>query len=277
MAVVPAFLMSGFAGAENFDPPQTVIIASGAFIMGSDRKERDAAYALDEKAYGHSATLNGRWYESETIRGQASTTGFVITRTPITNEAYALFVRESGYRHPQVDARTWAGYGLVHPFARTRKFSWDGSNPPKGRDTHPVVLVSHGDASAYARWLSEKTGQHWRLPSEIEWEKAARGADGRRFPWGEKFDPSRLNSHDQGPFDTLPVGSFPNGASPFGLMDAAGQVFEWTGDQTGKDRFIVKGGSWDDKGCGVCRPAARHSRPATLKHILIGFRLVRDN
>ncbi|MCK5276469.1 MAG: SUMF1/EgtB/PvdO family nonheme iron enzyme, partial [Alphaproteobacteria bacterium] len=93
----------------------------------------------------------------------------------------------------------------------------------------------------------------------------------------EAWDPARLNSHDLGPFDTVPAGRFRNSASPFGLLDAAGQVFEWTATPSGSDggRFIVKGGSWDDKGCGVCRPAARHSRPATLKHILIGFRLVR--
>ena len=137
-----------------------------------------------------------------------------------------------------------------------------------------MVLVSHGDALAYARWLSERTAQRWRLPTEAEWEKATRGGDGRRFPWGDAFHPDRLNSHDQGPFDTVPVGTFPTGASPFGILDGAGQVYEWTATRVGGARAIVKGGSWDDKGCGVCRPAARHSRPVALKHILIGFRLV---
>jgi formylglycine-generating enzyme required for sulfatase activity len=70
------------------------------------------------------------------------------------------------------------------------------------------------------------------------------------------------------------VGSFPNGASPFGILDAAGQFFEWTA--AGKGRAIVKGRSWDDKGCGVCRSAARHGRPVELKHISIGFRLVSE-
>jgi toxoflavin biosynthesis protein ToxD len=139
-----------------------------------------------------------------------------------------------------------------------------------------VVLVSHADAEAYAAWLSRATGRHWRLPTEAEWEKAARGTDARRFPWGDAFEPTRLASNDAGPFDTVPVGSHSAGASPFGMLDAAGLVFEWTATPERPDRFIVKGGSWDDRGCGVCRPAARHGRPAELKHILIGFRLARD-
>ena len=72
------------------------------------------------------------------------------------------------------------------------------------------------------------------------------------------------------------VGTFSNGASPFGILDAAGQVFEWTSTGAGEGRAIVKGGSWDDSGCGVCRPAARHGRAVNLRHILIGFRLVRE-
>ena len=139
-----------------------------------------------------------------------------------------------------------------------------------------MVLVSHADALAYAAWLSAETGRRWRLPSELEWEKAVRGTDGRRFPWGDAWGPERLNSHDRGPFDTLPVGSFSGGIGPFGLVDGAGQVFEWTSSPGNPGRFLVKGGSWDDSGCGVCRPAARHARPADLKHILVGFRLVAE-
>ena len=113
-------------------------------------------------------------------------------------------------------------------------------------------MVSFQDATAYAAWLSRKTGQKWRLPAELEWEKAARGADGRRFPWGDTFDAKLTNSHDAGPFDTLLVEQCPKGASPYGLLDAAGQVFEWTEAVPGKKRAIVKGGSWDDRGCRVC-------------------------
>ena len=256
--------------------PQLIEIPAGAFIAGSDRAEREAAYQLDEAAYGHARTRKGKWYESEPARGPLETGAYSITRTLITNAQYAAFTAATGHPVPDVDPQTWAGYGLIHPYARTRRHAWRDGKPPPGREGHPVVLVSHGDVEAYAAWLGEVTGRRWRLPREAEWEKAARGSDGRRFPWGDDWDPERLNSHDLGSFDTLPVGSFPAGASPFGLLDAAGQVFEWTASPTGKGRFIVKGGSWDDSGCGVCRPAARHGRPAQLKHILIGFRLVRE-
>ncbi len=262
--------------SADFEAPATVVVPAGAFIAGSDRAEREAAYRLDEAAYGHSVTREQRWYEGEGPRQRVELPAFAITRTPISNRLYAAFVAATGHAAPDVDARTWASYGLVHPFARTRRHAWTGGQPPPGRENHPVVLVSRHDAAAFAAWLSAETGRRWRLPSALEWEKAARGADGRLFPWGNDWDATRLNSHDAGPFDTLPLGSFPSGASPYGLLDAAGQVFEWTASPAGPGRFLVKGGSWDDKGCGVCRPAAAHSRPANLRHILIGFRLVAE-
>ena len=271
-------LCLGLAGPPLADDrlPTVVEVPAGPFIMGSDGFEREAGYRLDEQAYGHSRTRQWKWYDREAGRGTVTTAAFAITRTPITNAQYAAFVAETGHRAPDVRPDVWRSYGLIHPYERTRRHAWRNGRPPAGRADHPVVLVSHADVRAYAAWLSDRTGQTWRLPSETEWEKAARGVDGRRFPWGDAFTPARLNSHDAGPFDTMPVGSFPDGASPFGLLDAAGQVFEWTATAAGAGRYTVKGGSWDDSGCGVCRPAARHSRPAALKHILIGFRLVRE-
>lgn len=270
-----AALAAGPVVAQGLLVPETVRVPAGVFITGSDRAEREAAYRLDEAAYGHSVTRRNRWYESESPRTRPYIGAFFITRTHITNAQYAEFVAATGRAVPDVGRAVWDGYGLIHPYPRTRRHAWSGGRIPPGRENHPVVLVSYGDARAYAAWLSRRTRTLWRLPTEREWEKAARGPDGWYFPWGDLFDPTRLNNADKGPFDTMPVGRYPRGASPFGLLDAAGQVFEWTGTPTGRGRFVVKGGSWDDKGCGICRPAARHSRPAHLKHILIGFRLVR--
>lgn len=232
------------------------------------------AYGLDERAYGHRITRDQRWYENERDRQRLETDAFAITTTAITNEQYAAFVRDTGLAWPDVDATTWESYGLIHPYSRTRRHAWSSAQPPPGRERHPVVMVSYQDAERYAAWLSERTGQRWRLPTESQWEKAVRGTRGPAFPWGDRFDASRLNSHDAGPFDTTPVGIYPRGASPFGVLDGAGQVYEWIRKPPVARSAWVKGGSWDDSGCGVCRPAARHARPVAIKHILIGFRLV---
>ena len=270
-------LLGGVAHADEVPMPALVEGPAGPFIAGSDDAEREYAYQLDEAAYGHSRTRERGWYDRERPRGLKSLDGFSITRTPITNAQYAAFVNAAGHRVPDVDPETWRGYRLIHPYERTRRHAWADGKPPRGREDHPVVMVSHDDVDAYAAWLSAETGRNWRLPSELEWEKAARGPGGRIFPWGDTYDAALLNSHDSGPFDTLPVGSFPSGASPYGLLDAAGMVFEWTASPGNPGRFLVKGGSWDDSGCGVCRPAARHGRPADIKHILVGFRLVVDS
>ncbi|MGF1608834.1 MAG: SUMF1/EgtB/PvdO family nonheme iron enzyme, partial [Kiloniellales bacterium] len=167
--------------------PELVSIPAGPFIVGSDLAERELAYQLDEAAYGHSRTRRAQWYENEDPAETIVTPAFEITRTPITNRQYAAFVAETGYPSPDVEWAVWQSYGLVHPFGRTRRHAWSDGRPPAGRADHPVVLVSQDDAAAYADWLSGKTGRRWSLPSEIEWEKAARGLDGRSFPWGSEW------------------------------------------------------------------------------------------
>jgi formylglycine-generating enzyme required for sulfatase activity len=256
--------------------PAVVEVPAGNFIMGSDDDEREAAYRLDEAAYGHSITRQQGWYGREIFRREVETGAYYIMQRPVTNDLYAMFLAATGRPAPHVDEATWNSYGLGHRYNLAQRHMWADGKPPEMRGRHPVVLVSHTDASAFAAWLSLETGENWRLPTEAEWEKAARGIHGWRFPWGEEFDPERLNSNDEGPFDTTVAGENLSGISAFGMLDAAGQVYEWTATAPAGGRFIVKGGSWDDKGCGICRPAARHSRPGTLKHILIGFRLVRD-
>ena len=273
------FGLTASAAAGKLAPelvPEVVTIPAGKFITGSDQAEREEAYRLDEKAYGHPVTRKQRWYDFEDKRQTMSLPAFTISKSLITNAQYLAFTQATGHRIPRVKPRVWASYKLIHPYERALRHAWSKGTYPEGRADHPVVMVSYDDVQAYAAWLSTQTGHKWRLPTEKEWEKAARGTDGRYFPWGNTYDASLLNSHDKGPFDTVKVGKFPKGASPFGLLDAAGQVFEWTSTPTGKDRFRVKGGSWDDSGCGVCRPAARHGRPKAIKHILVGFRLVRE-
>ena len=271
------FHLAMISAVFAFEAPKTVTIPAGEFIFGSDRMQREYGYFLDEKAYGHSITRRQGWYDSEADVQKIELPGFEITKNLISNGQYEAFLADTRHRRPWVGADTWAGYKLAHPYSRAKRHNWANRKAPAKRVNHPVVLVSFDDARAYAKWVSKKTGQRWRLPTEKEWEKAMRGTDGRFFPWGNKFEPGLLNSHDEGPFDTLAAGSFPKAASPFGVLDGAGQVFEWTSTPMGKNSHLVKGGSWDDKGCGVCRASARHSRPDALKHILVGFRLVRES
>jgi formylglycine-generating enzyme required for sulfatase activity len=277
LVTVAVLALAACAREKPVPGPAAVAVPEGVFVMGSDDDEREAAYRMDEAAYGHGVTREQGWYNREIFRREVETGAYNITLRPITNAEYARFVAATGHRAPDVDKETWKSYGLIHPWKLTRRHAWADGKPPPDRGDHPVVLVSHADAEAYAAWLSEDTGHRWRLPSEAEWEKAARGANGRRFPWGDAFDAERLNSYDKGPYDTTRTGELLAGVSPFGMLDAAGQVYEWTSSPAGPGSFIVKGGSWDDKGCGVCRPAARHSRPADLRHIVIGIRLIRLN
>ena len=242
-AVILAVVICGaFAQAQDdIAVPGVIDVPAGSYITGSDAAEREAAYRLDERENGHSVTRKQGWYDDEAPRRRATLPAFSIARTLITNRQYLAFIKATGHRAPDVDTRTWAGYRLIHPYQRTRKFAWQGGQPPAGRLDHPVVMVSHGDAVAYAGWLTRVTKWRWRLPSEREWEKAARGTEGRRFPWGNQYNARLLNSHDAGPFDTRPVGSYPRGASPFGMLDAAGQVFEWNAPLQRRGRDIPLG------------------------------------
>ncbi len=132
---------------------------------------------------------------------------------------------------------------------------------------------------AYAKWLAERTGQPWRLPSEAEWEKAARGTDGQIYPWGDTFDASRANTDEGKKGGTTPVGSYPSGASPFGALDMAGNVWEWTNTvykpypyvaTDGRERLdstenrVLRGGSWYFNLPGArARPSAATTYPST--------------
>ncbi len=136
------------AGNARPATPAVAAVPAGPFVMGSDAAEREAAYQLDEAAYGHSRTREWGWYDNEPARRTIELAGYFITRTPITNAQYAAFVRATGHPVPDVDRATWKGYRLSHPSKRTRRHAWTGAAPPAGREDHPVVLVSQADARA---------------------------------------------------------------------------------------------------------------------------------
>lgn len=244
-----------------------ILIPAGTFIMGSDRAEKEYGYTLDESR-NSSASRRYRWFENE-AQETKSLPDYYIDRNLVSNKDYSAFINATQHSAPHVDKTTWQNYKLIHPYSTAKKYLWHNNQIPEGRIDHPVVLVDQHSAQAYCAWRGA------RLPSEAEWEKAARGANGNYFPWGNQFDPTKLNSADDGPFDTASINHYNNGASPYGVLNMAGMVFEWTSTVCPSDNrpnaSIVKGGSWDDFP-GVTRSAAKHCRPNNLKHVLVGFR-----
>ncbi len=256
--------VSGVPAGKCQNPAAHVFVPAGPFSMGSDKRERGLAWSLSSPE-----TVAANWFSAELPRHRTELEAFCIDRRLVTQRRYAEFASRTGHRTPGISHAEYFRQGfLVHDYdSEVVPYLWRGRRPPAGRGDHPVVLVSAAAAEAYCHWR-DPAG---RLPGEAEWEKAARGPDGRIFPWGDTWDPSRLNSAAQGPRMTTPVGQYLEGASPYGMLDAVGNVFQWTSSQLRDGQRVLKGCAWDDD-AGLCRPAFRHGRPAESRHILIGFR-----
>ena len=167
--------------------------------------------------------------------------GFQIARVPITNAQYQLFVEQTSHQAPR---------------------HWQEGRPPKDEGSHPVTYVSWHEAMAYCEWLGQVTGKRITLPSEAQWEKASHGAkDQRAYPWGDVFEAAKCNSYELGLGSTSPAGIFTEGASPYGVLDMAGNVWEWTAsldrsypyeehdgrnDPEAQGARVLRGGSWGD-------------------------------
>ncbi|TNE52094.1 MAG: hypothetical protein EP343_01465 [Deltaproteobacteria bacterium] len=169
---------------------------------------------------------------------------FYLDRHPVTNKQFRTFMEVTGYRPSDASSRRF----LSH---------WSNGKIPRGQENHPVVFVSWHDARAYATWAGKA------LPTEAQWEKAARGLDGRKFPWGREAPDAKRANFGRSARGSLPVGSHELGVSPFGLHDMAGNVWEWCDDvddpefyrrgpthnprnvmRDGQTRYVLRGGSW---------------------------------
>jgi len=300
-------LAVGFAGvafAESSAPPGMVFIPGGTFAMGSQLpgSARDEQPVVEMR-------IDGFWMDA----------------TDVTNAQFRKFVKATGYKTVAERPIDWEEMkntvppdtprptdeqlqpgavtfkplpGAIDPRAEeswwdwTRGASWQHPEGPgsdlKGREEHPVVLVAWDDAVAYAKWAGK------RLPTEAEWERAARGDKALVYPWGNSEPSCQLAIMDEGEDgcgrdSTWPVGSRPTGASPYGALDMAGNVWEWVADRFEEGYYAhapsqnppgpeggmergQRGGSWLSKDAADLRASERHSGPIGYRNYNLGFR-----
>ena len=269
-------------GSTQVSPKDSMVqmyVPAGEFEMGSN--------AYDDEKPIHAVTLDAFW----------------IDQTEVTNAMFAEFVLATGY---ETDAEL-DGDSYVYQDGEWNNLSgadWQHPQGPanslSGLEDHPVVHVSWNDAQSYCEW----TGR--RLPTEAEWEKAARGADGRKYPWGDQDVAGNLlnfadrnldvgwadTNVDDGYEFTAPVGSYPAGASPYDVFDMAGNVWEWVADWYDENYYgdspssnpegpvsgnyrILRGGSWGNNDRDVRSANRRWNSPDGSRRYL-GFRCARS-
>lgn len=301
LATVLLFLMA--AGPRTgAGAGEMIEIPAGEFIFGSD--------AVDTAAGSREIGLNKPLYRDEQPQRKLHLAAFLIDRFEVTNAEYRAFVVAENYWVPD----PWQDNGFlleraileVADLPTLRRLAADTFR--LNRDTRalgkeelleaielkrreleplPVSGVSWHDAERYCAWAGK------RLPTEREWEKAARGGDGREFPWGDDWSIERVNAGRGEEFGVMPVGSLPAGRSPYGVEDMAGNVMEWVADWYGPypgsdyvspdygERFkVVRGGGWGGVGHYVIshfyRAAYRFYLAPEARFEDLGFRCARD-
>ncbi len=229
-------------------PPGMVYVPAGAFIMGNNRTDPTDFNQRDNV---------GLAYNDARPQHEAQTGAFFIDITEVTNAQYAKFCAATNVPVPP---------------------HWANGKFAEGEADFPVHHVNWFEATAYAKWIKK------RLPTELEWEKTARGTDGRRFPWGNDWDNSKVSGVD----GVVAVGKYPQGVSPYGALDMAGNIAEWTsswwnaypGSPTKQRDFgaslkVVRGGAWI-VGEMLNQSFYREvSRPRS-RIAMVGFRCARD-
>ena len=253
--------------AAHFEPspdaPETVLIPAGPFWMGSPRDDPTT-------------------HPNEQPRFKRDIVEYQIGRYPITNAQYACFL-SANPDHPV-------------PYSDDKEdqpYNWDPETRtcPEGKADHPVVLVSWQDAVAYCQWLCQITGQFYRLPTEEEWEKAARGAlrETHRYPWGNEWQANYGNTQETGRNGTTSVYEFEQvNRSPFGIVDMVGNAWEWTaswyepypdsqyeGSRYGQTHKVVRGGSWRNSRR-QARVSCRGRYSPDVRRSYLGFRVALD-
>ena len=209
---------------------------------------------------------------------------------PVTVAEYALYLHANPSIAPPSDNVFPTAVNWLAPEWRGKRLTWALQQQ---QPDVPVVNISWFNARDYAVWLTEVIGEKWRLPTEAEWEKAARGTDGRRYPWGNHWDATRTNMIASGPKFLMPVGSYAGlgDGSPYGCHDMAGNVWEWcsslfhpypydatTCEKKGayiKKYRVLRGGCWASSATDVRVTHRNFSRPDFFSDA-VGYRLVRE-
>lgn len=263
---------------------ELMYVPASEFLMGSDQ-------ATDRNATEHELPQHRLFLDA-----------FYIGKTPVTVAQFASFVAATGYK--TTAEHHGHGYNLVkNQWEAVQGAHWrkplGAESVVQQKRTHPVTLVSWYDALAFCDWVTKITQYNVYVPSEAEWELAARGESGFIYPWGNTKPTERLCNYDSNIKDTSPVGQYsPQGDSPLGCTDMAGNVIEWTRSLWGTDikmpeypypysknkkereniqapeevRRVVRGGAWDDESESV-RCAYRFSNPPISRNNLLGFRV----
>ncbi len=259
-------ILTVFLGCERFSVASEssrdmILIPAGEFIMGTDSE----GAKVDQKP-AHRVYLDT----------------FYIDKHEVTNAQFEAFIVDGGYQNRKL--WTAAGWNFIQKH-QIKAPLHHGQNSVSMEPDHPVIGVSWYEANAYATWAGK------RLPTEAEWEKAARGTEGHVYPWGNEMDFSRLNyfpHHEK----ILGVGSFPSGASPYGVLDMAGSAWEWCADWYGENGYsqspqksptgpnkgeyrVLRGGGWDSIRLQL-RTFYRYYDKADRRAYNIGFRCAQD-
>ena len=240
-------------------PQNMALIPAGPFTMGSDK--------VDVDQQGAEFGSKKPWYLDEHPAHIVILPAYLIDRTEVTNGQYRIFVEATRSRRPG----SW-GDGAIRP----------------EYENYPVTEVNWYEADHFCRWAGK------RLSSEAEWEKASRGTDAREFPWGNDFDPKKANTAASDFGRLLPVGSFPEGASPYGVLDMAGNVMEWVDDWYlpysgskdvsplyGRKNKVFRGGGFGSENGHYALPlfyrsAYRSSSPPEESYVDLGFRCAKS-
>jgi len=220
---------------------EMIEIPAGEFVMGTSEEEIDALCKKHQVARS--------WFITESPKRKIRLEAFHIDKYPVTNAQYAEFVKATGSQPPP---------------------GWKGKTCPSHILNHPVTGVRYKHAIAYAEWAG------LRLPTEEEWEKAARGPDGFIYPWGNQWETDRCNYNTRPEESwgrgTTSVDAYPKGASPYGVVDMVGNVMEWTATKWGNSP-VVKGGAWILTQPYNMRCAMRsYTRPPVNATAYLGFR-----